>query len=391
MEFLGAEIRATDLAEWWDLIIAYAAPRWLPSLGILLVAAVLYLPGGWILRWLKHRVAAKTKTELDDALLHALRKAFRITVAAWAVWRLAVIWIGILGTETAQGSFVPYEKQPGDWIWGIWIGLVFFPLSGFVGQVVRTLGSKVDPDSKTALDETVLPMVNRFARIAVVALGGLLALTQLGLEIAPLLAGAGVVGLALSLAAKDTLSNLIAGVLLIIDRPFKVGDRIELWSAPRETGSWGDVIDIGLRATKIKNPDNLVIVVPNNEIMQRDIINYTMSGGDIRLRIPFTCAEEGIERAKLLLVEAAERVRGVKLDPAPIVIVRGYGESQVNLELRVWIVEARERRRIGDEITEQSILQCAEAGVEIPFPKRVLYIRQDGQEGSERSTVFADR
>ena len=68
-----------------------------------------------------------------------------------------------------------------------------------------------------------------------------------------------------------------------MDRPFKVGDRIELWNAPRETGTWGDVIEIGLRATKIRNPDNLVVVVPNNEIMRRDIINYRCRE-DIRLR-----------------------------------------------------------------------------------------------------------
>ncbi|MDE2729839.1 MAG: mechanosensitive ion channel [Bacteroidota bacterium] len=378
MEFLGGEFQFEVLAEWWDLIIAYASTRWLPTIGIAAIALVAYLPGGWILRWLRRRVATKTTTDLDDALLRAIRKMFRITVVAWAAWRLADTWIGILGTETAEAGWVPFDKQPSDWIWGIWIGIVFVPVSGLVGHMVRSLGSRADPDSRTALDETVLPMVNRFARLAVVALGILLALTHLGLEIAPLLAGAGVVGLALSLAAKDTLSNLIAGVLLVIDRPFKVGDRIELWSAPRETGSWGDVIDIGLRATKIRNPDNLVIVVPNNEIMQRDIINYTMSGGDIRLRIPFSCTDKGIEIGKHLVLKVAQQVQGVKLDPAPVVIVRSYGPSQVNLELRVWITEARERRRIGDEITEKAILAFTEAGVEIPYPKRDLYIKQDG-------------
>ena len=204
----------------------------------------------------------------------------------------------------------------------------------------------------------------------------MLAMAYVGLEIAPLLAGAGVVGLALSLAAKDTLSNLIAGVLLIMDRPFQVGDRIELWNAPNETGTWGDVIEIGIRATKIRNPDNLVVVVPNNEIMQRDIINYTMSGQDIRLRIPFSVAyESDIERAKVLLIQAALEVEGVKPDPTPIVIVRGFGPSEVNLQLRVWILEARNRRRIADEITGIALQAFARDGVEIPYPKRELYIK----------------
>ncbi|MDE2877059.1 MAG: mechanosensitive ion channel family protein, partial [Gemmatimonadota bacterium] len=255
-------------------------------------------------------------------------------------------------------------------------------ISRFVGHLMATFEQKVMSRTDTALDETALPMVNRFVRFLVVAIGVLLALPQLGISIAPLLGGAGVMGLALSFAAKDTLSNLIAGVLLIMDRPFKVGDRIELWNAPRETGTWGDVIEIGLRATKIRNPDNLVVVVPNNEIMRRDIINYTMSGDDIRLRIPFSCAyESDIERAKVLLKEVAHEVKGVKLDPAPIVIVRGFGPSEVNLQLRVWIVEARSRRRIADEITEKAMVAFAGAGVEIPYPKRELYIRGGGAAG----------
>ncbi len=82
-----------------------------------------------------------------------------------------------------------------------------------------------------------------------------------------------------------------------------MGDRIELWNAPRETETWGDVIEIGLRATMIRNPDNLVVVVPNNEIMQRDIINYVMSGEHIRLRIPFIdqLSTRGNERGMVLI------------------------------------------------------------------------------------------
>ena len=239
------------------------------------------------------------------------------------------LWI-VVGTEAADGPLTPLENHPRDWVWGIWIAIVFFPLSRFVGHLMRSFETRMMArNSETVLDETALPMINRFIRFTVIAIGILLAMTYLGLKIAPLLAGAGVVGLALSLAAKDTLSNLIAGVLLILDRPFQVGDRIELWNAPLETGTWGDVIEIGLRATKIRNPDNLVIVVPNNEIMRRDIINYTMSGDDIRLRIPFSCAyDSDIERAKALLIEAAKEVKGVKLDPAPIVIVRGFGRPR---------------------------------------------------------------
>ncbi len=383
MEFLGIDFAWTDVVELWDRVVDYVVPKLLPSLGAIVLGIVTFWLGSGIIRRVQKRVAEMTETDLDDEALRTIRQVFRMTVVAWVVWRIVGEWVPELGAENAEGEWVRYDTQPRDWVWGIWIGMVFFPLSRFVGHLMRTFESKViSRTSETALDETALPMINRFVRFIVIAIGVLLAMTTLGLEIAPLLAGAGVAGLALSLAAKDTLSNLIAGVLLIMDRPFQVGDRIELWSAPRETGTWGDVIEIGLRATKIRNPDNLVVVVPNNEIMRRDIINYTMSGEDIRLRIPFSCAyESDIERAKVLLRETAREVEGVKLEPAPIVIVRGFGPSEVNLQLRVWIMEARNRRRIADEITEKAVVGFAKSGIEIPYPKRELYIKGGGAEG----------
>ena len=375
MEFLGFDL--TSLEQWWDSVVAYAGPKLPPSAVAIVVAGLVYLVAGWVLRRVEKRLAKRTATEIDDEFVRSLRKGIRLTVVAWAVWLLVTQWVPVLGAETPEDGWQPYETQPHQWVWGVWIVLIFIPVSNFVGQLLRVFEGRIMARSDTALDETALPMVNRFVRVLVIAVGVMLAMAYVGLEIAPLLAGAGVVGLALSLAAKDTLSNLIAGVLLIMDRPFQVGDRIELWNAPNETGTWGDVIEIGIRATKIRNPDNLVVVVPNNEIMQRDIINYTMSGQDIRLRIPFSVAyESDIERAKVLLIQAALEVEGVKPDPTPIVIVRGFGPSEVNMQLRVWILEARNRRRIADEITGIALQAFATEGVEIPYPKRELYIRQ---------------
>ena len=367
MEFLGFSFQFIDIGGLWRTALAFAADRWSPSLGAVVLATVGYFVVRWILGRAKKRWVKRTETRLDDHLVEFLLRAGLFSIIAWAVWRLVVIW----SVPNPDGT----PPLAASWVLAIWVGLLFLPLSRFIGDVLDVVEGRVLATGDTTLDETAFPLINRTVRFVVVALGVVLALDLLGLNIAPLLAGAGVMGLALSLAAKDTLSNLIAGVLLIMDRPFKVGDRIELWSAPNETGTWGDVIEIGLRATKIRNPDNLVVIVPNSLIMVRDIINYTMSGQDIRLRIPFSVAyESDIERAKVLLVEAAKHVRGVKLEPEPIVIVRGFGPSEVQIQLRVWILEARNRRRIADEITGKAVAAFADAGVEIPYPKRELII-----------------
>jgi len=369
MTILGFDLSGIEFAEWWRSVWTFTEGRLLPTVGIILIAAFVYYPVRWVVKRLETRLAARTTTDLDDHALRMLRRVLQISAVAWAAWRILDLWS------------LPRVAATMD---ALWITAVAFPVSGFVGDVLDLVERRVVQRTSTALDDTALPLLNKVVRFGILAFGILLALDRVGLNIAPLLAGAGVMGLALSLAAKDTLSNLIAGVLLILDRPFQIGDRIELWNSPAETGSWGDVIEIGLRATKIRNPDNLVIVVPNNEIMRRDIINYTMSGPHIRLRIPIDVEyESDIEEAKRLILAVAIETEGVKSNPPPVVIVRGFGASGVNLQLRVWIQEARTRRAIADQITERVHTTFAEAGIAMPYPKRDVYVHHvPTQEGA---------
>ena len=360
----GAEFSFTweGIKEWASMLVAEVGVLLLYSVGILVLAWLVFKVAMWILHRIENKVVKPTKGQLDDALFEFVHRAVRLTITVAALLEICRLW-------SLEG--------PEKWIEAAWMVLIFVPGSRLAGALLRLAEGPLTARNPNL--GTALPLINRGVRIGLFVLGALFALAHAGLNITPLLGGAGVMGLALSLAAKDTLSNLIAGVLLTIDRPFQVGDRIELWSAPQETGTWGDVIDIGLRATKIRNPDNLVVVVPNNEIMQRDIINYTMSGDDIRLRIPFSVAyENDVHRAKEVLVRIALEVKDVKKEPVPFVIVRGFGPSEVNLQLRVWISDARARRRVADEITERALVAFEAEGLEIPYPKRELYIHHAG-------------
>ncbi len=363
-----------DLGALWITVRDFVTPKILPTAGVLALMAVAYWIGVGILRAAEKRLASRTATQLDDDLIRMIRRALVISVWFGGLWGILRIW--------SLPDLIP------DVIAAAWIVALSLPVAMFVGALLETLERRLVDRTETTLDDTALPLLNKVIRFIVVGLGLVIALDSLGVNIAPLLAGAGVMGLALSLAAKDTLSNLIAGVLLILDRPFRVGDRIELWNAPAETGTWGDVVEIGLRATKIRNPDNLVVVVPNNEIMQRDIVNYTMSGSHIRLRIPIGIAyDSDVETAKRLIMEEATQVAGVKKDPEPVVIVRSFGPSEVNLQLRVWIEDARRRRTIGDEITERVLASFDRHGVEIPYPKRDLYVRDMRTRGDGEDEV----
>ncbi|NNF98447.1 MAG: mechanosensitive ion channel family protein [Desulfobacteraceae bacterium] len=253
--------------------------------------------------------------------------------------------------------------------------LIASPVSRFLHVVLKLLRENLAAKTETNVDDIIFDLLNRFSGVIVYAVAAVAALDVMGINIMPFIAGAGVLGVAIGFAAKDTLSNLIAGVLLIMDRPFEVGDRIEVWNAPAGSATWGDVMDIGIRATKIKTTDNIIIVIPNNEIMTRDIINYTSNTNAIRVRINIGVAyDTDLEKAKQTILEVAQCMDWIKTDPAPVVVVKSFGESSVDLQLRVWIENARKRIHTISYVTDNVKSAFDKAGIEIPFPKRDITI-----------------
>ncbi len=249
------------------------------------------------------------------------------------------------------------------------------PSKNFLVVTIRYLQSRLAHKTATKIDDILFDLLIRFSHFIIYTVAIVIALDLLGINVVPFVAGAGVAGIAIGFAAKDTLSNLIAGVLLIIDRPFEVGDRIEVWSAPAGSATWGDVIDIGLRATKIKTTDNIIIIIPNNEIMVRDIINYTIISENIRVRINIGIAYDAdLQKAKNAIRQVAQATEGVADDPPPKVVVRNFGESSVDLQLRVWIHDARRRMDTISDITDKVKEAFDAEGIEIPYPKRDIYI-----------------
>ena len=259
----------------------------------------------------------------------------------------------------------------------IFIILFAGPSKNFLIVVIRYLQTRIAHRTDSKVDDILFDLLIRFSNFIIYTVAFVLALDLLGINVVPFVAGAGVAGVAIGFAAKDTLSNLIAGVLLIIDRPFEVGDRIEVWNAPSGSATWGDVIDIGLRATKIKTTDNIVIIIPNNEIMLRDIINYTIISEKIRVRINIGVAyDTDLPKAKKLILKIAKETEWVSDDPPSKVVVRNFGESSVDLQLRVWIDDARQRMNTISYITDRVKEAFDAEGIEIPYPKRDIHIIQ---------------
>jgi MscS family membrane protein len=263
----------------------------------------------------------------------------------------------------------------------IFYALMIVLLASFANTMLKDLlpylEQKLISKTSNKIDDVIFDLLKRFSAIIIFATAVILAMDVLGVNIMPFIAGAGVAGIAIGFAAKDTLSNIIAGVLLLIDRPFEVGDRIEVWTAPANSATWGDVLDVGLRATKIQTTDNIVIIIPNNEIMKRDIINYTTITKEIRVRVLMGIAYDAdVRKAKEIINRVSLELDWVMKEPPPTVVVKSFGDSAVNLEARVWIKDPRKRIHTISHITDRVKEVFQEEGIEIPFPKRDIYIKK---------------
>ena len=341
-----------------DLILDAATKVFL----IILVAAVAWWIFNIIVRKARKRFETHTFFKQTGQFFLLVRKAGHYTI-------LILAGIGLLNLTHLSVM----EK--------IFYAFMIMLLASFTNSIAGTflplLRDRFANKTDSKIDDVIFDLLNRFASVIIFLTAAILALDVLGVNIMPFIAGAGVAGIAIGFAAKDTLSNLIAGILLIIDRPFEVGDRIEVWTAPTNSATWGDVLDVGLRATKIRTTDNIVIVIPNNEIMRRDIINYTTITQEIRVRIPIGIAYDAdVKRAKEIIVSAALELDWVMKDPEPKVVVKSFGDSAVNLEARVWVSQPRKRMDTISHVADRVKELFDKEGIEIPYPKRDIYIKK---------------
>lgn len=222
----------------------------------------------------------------------------------------------------------------------------------------------------------------KMTRFGVLAIGVLTIADQLGVSITSMVAGLGVVGLALSFAAQDTVANFISGVTLAVDQPFKVGD----WIAIGDLDA--TVTEIRLRTTVLTTFDNETMVLPNKSLAQERIINYTLTPR-VRVRVSVGIAyKEKVSAARQVMLATLKGDARVLSDPEPVVIVADLGDSSVNLQLRFWTEDPLLKLALKWEYTEKCKNALDEAGIEIPFPHLQLFVedtegvrRLAGQQG----------
>ena len=224
--------------------------------------------------------------------------------------------------------------------------------------------------TRFGLDASLELLTRNVSRAIWVAVGFYLVFQQFGINLLPILGGLGIAGVALGFAAQDLLSNLIAGMTLLLDRPFTIGDWVRV-------GSWeGQIVRLTLRTTRMRTRDNELISIPNSKVAGNDVVNLT-AGGPLRVRSSLGISyRSDINQARSSLMSVLESEPLILADPPPRVAVMELGDSSVNLDLIYWISAETIARRpfVQQRVLEASKRALDDAGVEIPFPQRVLHL-----------------
>jgi len=224
----------------------------------------------------------------------------------------------------------------------------------------------------TFIQNRTLTLFDNAAKVIVFGMGIYAVFVIWQINMTAWLASAGIVGIAVGFAAKDTLSNLFTGVFIIADAPYKVGDYVVL-----DRGDRGQVTNIGLRSTRILTRDDIEITVPNSIIGNSTIINQ--SGGRhkkmrIRLKVGVAYGTDTDHVRKILLKTAADDPH-VSRTPEPRVRFRVFGASSLDFELLCWVADPELRGRAMDSLNDAVYKSFNENGIEIPYAKQDLYIK----------------
>ena len=318
-----------------------------------------------IVNWLATGVFAalvrRTRTKVDDKILDLLHAPVTRTVLICGVW--VAVWRLALGDEF---SGVAAQVL-------LFAALIVWTVFGFRLSSLLLRSATSHPTRFRALEERTFPLFDNVVKISLGAAAAYFAFGIWNIDATGWVASAGIVGIAVGFAAKDTLSNLFAGVFIIVDAPYRVGDYIVL-----DTGERGQVAHIGIRSTRLLTRDDVEITIPNSVVGNAKVTNET-GGTSTKKRIKVAVGvayNSDVDEVRSVLLEIAAAEPGACDVPEPRVRFVAFGESSLDFQLQCWVEEPLLDGRVTDALNTAIFKRFAADGIEIPYPKRDLYLKE---------------
>ena len=250
--------------------------------------------------------------------------------------------------------------------------IIGVPLIKLAKRYLRRLFDQTD-----VLDESIENFIFRIAGVAMWAILLLTAVNELGINVTGLVAALGIVGLAIAFASQDTMENIIAGIFIIIDRPFREGERILL---PKKIGglysSWGDVQEIGLRTTTVRSTDGVMLTIPNKQLTKDAVANFSHRRDmqlRVRIRLGLTPTWGNVTKAEAIVKDIAKNHPDIcqEKPKPPEAVLRDFGDQDVIMEIRYYVENAKQMRPSKSFFVTEILRRFEEEKVTLAFPVRI--------------------
>jgi small-conductance mechanosensitive channel len=254
-------------------------------------------------------------------------------------------------------------------LWDIISAAVIVILSNIIAKLVTAIlrDTALNPRQ---MEEHASILMEKVIHVVIVLIGFGIAMSILGINILAISLATGLIGFALAFGMQDTIANIVGGIVLAMEKPFKIGDRI------RVGNDWGDVIDIGMRSTKIRTVKNETVVIPNSLVVTNEVWNFTKDSPVLANVIPIGISYDSDPKvAEEIILEIAKQHPLVIDSPPAHVRLVNYGESSVDLELWAWIGNARKREIVRSDLLKSIMDEFNRRGISIPFPHRTLLFK----------------
>lgn len=356
--------RLSDISNWLpeSVLPAWQAIYQYPILGAVVVAGIFYLAAVVFRSLLVNvlgRLTRLTRSSSDDIILHTLRKPIFTTIFFFGLF----LAVNVAQLPFGSPTLINFIASV---IVASWMGASL--------RISTTLLETFSGENRFKLiEERTVPIFDLTSKLLIILIGSYALLLIWGINPIGWLASAGIVGIAVGFAAKDSLANLFSGFFIVADAPYKIGDYINL-----DTGERGKVSAIGLRSTRLLTRDDVEITIPNGVIANAKIINE--SGGpssQMRIRIVVGVAYgSDVDLVAELLMQVGTGHSEVCQQPTPRVRLRGFGASSLDFNLMCWIEQPQDRGRISHELNVSIYKLFAEHNIEIPYTKQDIHIKE---------------
>lgn len=335
------------------------------SLVVLCITLIIAMLVTIFIRSVIGKLAKKTKIHWDDQLIHLLLRPVFWSLTLFG-FLIAIIPLRLSGeVQTVIQSMVVTILII---LWSIF-------LLRLIRIILRTLSNNAESDSpaQTLIKPQTRPLFQNLAFIIVIVITIYLVFRSWNIDMTAWLASAGIAGIAIGFAAKDTLANLFSGVFILADGPYKIGDYVVL-----DSGERGKVTHIGIRSTRLLTREDVEITIPNAIMGNTRISNQ--SGGPhekYRLRVKIGVAYgSDIDQVKAILLEVALNEIEVCPEPEPRVRFRNFGNSSLDIELLCWVENPEVRGRVLDALNTTIYKRFNTEGIEIPYSKHDVFIKE---------------